>query len=150
MSSNYKTNVPPERYNMLVEAMDAMYSGMKGLSYEDAIKKIRKSIYPNDPRDFQILFGDYGVLVSSCDVLSAEKLEEVRAFLASQKKVYRGMKFYVRVFPSITYGKKKKMAVLEPGLILWEFERVSDEIALTLTNQVSAITGIQMTAVKKN
>lgn len=146
--SNYKNNIPPERYNMLVEAMDACNYGMSNLPYEDAVKKLHKSI-PVPDKNYTVLFGTHGLAATCWDIVSDTKVEEVRKFLASQKKVYKGMKFYVRIFVPIKYGKKAFLGTTAPNLVLWELDKVTDETASHLACQVSAIIGFPLMVVRK-
>ena len=92
-------------------------------------------------RGCSISFGDYGLQATTCGWITARQIEAAR--IAMTRHVKRGGKIWIRVFPhkSITkkpaetrMGKGKGapeewVAVVKPGVILYEMEGVSRDVA---------------------
>ena len=88
-----------------------------------------------------IAFGEYGLQATECGWVTARQIEAAR--IAMTRHVKRGGKIWIRVFPhkSITQkpaetrmGKGKGapegwVAVVKPGMVLYEMEGVSQDIA---------------------
>ena len=88
-----------------------------------------------------IAFGEYGLQATECGWLTAKQIEAAR--IAMTRHIKRGGKIWIRIFPhkSITkkpaetrMGKDKGapedwVAVIKPGVILYEIEGVEKEIA---------------------
>ncbi|MBW6484713.1 MAG: 50S ribosomal protein L16 [Syntrophobacterales bacterium] len=88
-----------------------------------------------------IAFGEYGLQATECGWLTAKQIEAAR--IAMTRHIKRGGKIWIRIFPhkSITkkpaetrMGKGKGapedwVAVIKPGVILYEIEGVEKEIA---------------------
>ena len=92
-------------------------------------------------RGHDISFGDYALKAVGCGWMSAQHIEAAR--IAINRKVKRGGKMWIRVFPDkpITekpaetrMGKGKGVpeywvAVIRPGRILYELKGVPEELA---------------------
>jgi large subunit ribosomal protein L16 len=92
-------------------------------------------------RGSQISFGEYGLQATECGWITSRQIEAAR--VAMTRHVKRGGKIWIRVFPhkSITkkpaetrMGKGKGapegwVAVIKPGMVLYEMEGVSQDIA---------------------
>jgi len=88
-----------------------------------------------------VAFGEYGLQAAECGWITSRQIEAAR--VAMTRHVKRGGKIWIRVFPhkSITkkpaetrMGKGKGapegwVAVVKPGVVLYEMEGVSEEVA---------------------
>ena len=88
-----------------------------------------------------VAFGEYALQATECGWVTARQIEAVR--VAMTRHVKRGGKIWIRIFPhkSVTrkpaetrMGKGKGapeewVAVIKPGVVLYEIEGVSKEIA---------------------
>ncbi|MCX5847460.1 MAG: 50S ribosomal protein L16 [Deltaproteobacteria bacterium] len=92
-------------------------------------------------RGSSVAFGEYGLQATECGWITARQIEAAR--VAMTRHVKRGGKIWIRIFPhkSITkkpaetrMGKGKGapeawVAVIKPGVVLYEMEGVSEEVA---------------------
>jgi large subunit ribosomal protein L16 len=92
-------------------------------------------------RGSRIAFGEYGLQATECGWITSRQIEAAR--IAMTRHVKRGGKIWIRIFPhkSITkkpaetrMGKGKGapegwVAVVKPGMILYEMEGVSQDVA---------------------
>jgi large subunit ribosomal protein L16 len=92
-------------------------------------------------RGSHIAFGEYGLQAMACGWITSRQIEAAR--VAMTRHVKRGGKVWIRIFPhkSITkkpaetrMGKGKGapegwVAVVKPGMVLYEMEGVSQDIA---------------------
>jgi large subunit ribosomal protein L16 len=88
-----------------------------------------------------VTFGEYGLQAAECGWITSRQIEAAR--VAMTRHVKRGGKIWIRIFPhkSITkkpaetrMGKGKGapegwVAVVKPGVVLYEMEGVSEEVA---------------------
>ena len=86
-------------------------------------------------------FGDFGLQALECGYLTARQIEAAR--IAISRKVKRGGKLFIRVFPDKPISKKPAetrmgkgkgspelwVAVIKPGRILFEMEGVPRDVA---------------------
>ena len=86
-------------------------------------------------------FGEYGLQAVDCGYISAKQIEAAR--IAMTRHVKRGGKIWIRVFPDKPLSKKPAevrmgkgkgapeawVAVIRPGLMLYEMSGVSKEMA---------------------
>jgi large subunit ribosomal protein L16 len=86
-------------------------------------------------------FGDYGLQAAECAWMTARQIEAAR--IAMTRHIKRGGKIWIRVFPDKPITKKPAetrmgkgkgppegwVAVVRPGLILYEMEGVSEAVA---------------------
>ena len=93
-------------------------------------------------RGCHLAFGEYGLQATECGWITARQIEAAR--IAMTRHVKRGGKVWIRIFPhkSITrkpaetrMGKGKGspeewVAVVKPGIILYEMEGVTKEVAV--------------------
>lgn len=89
----------------------------------------------------EVSFGDFGLQAITCGWITARQIEAAR--VAISRKVKRGGKLYVRVFPDKPISKKPAetrmgkgkgnpeewVAVVRPGRVMYELEGVSEELA---------------------
>jgi large subunit ribosomal protein L16 len=89
----------------------------------------------------QVSFGDFGLQALECGWLTARQIEAAR--IAINRKVKRGGKLYIRVFPDKPISKKPAetrmgkgkggpeywVAVVRPGRMIYEIEGVPETLA---------------------
>ena len=92
-------------------------------------------------RGHDISFGDYALKAVGCGWMSAQHIEAARIVI--NRKVKRGGKMWIRVFPDKPITKKPAetrmgkgkgvpeywVAVIRPGRILYELKGVPEELA---------------------
>lgn len=92
-------------------------------------------------RGSQIAFGDYALKAVGCGRMTAQQIESAR--IAINRKVKRGGKMWIRVFPAKSVTKKPAetrmgkgkgspeywVCVIHPGKILYELKGVPEEAA---------------------
>ncbi|MFO8113088.1 MAG: 50S ribosomal protein L16 [Desulfosalsimonadaceae bacterium] len=86
-------------------------------------------------------FGDFGLQAVECGSITSRQIEAAR--IAMTRKVKRGGKMWIRIFPAKPYTKKPAevrmgkgkgspegwVAIIKPGRILYEMEGVPKELA---------------------
>jgi large subunit ribosomal protein L16 len=92
-------------------------------------------------RGATLSFGDFGLQATECGYITARQIEAAR--IAMTRRVKRGGKMWIRLFPDkpvtkkpaeVRMGKGKGapegwVAVIRPGKVLYEMEGVSRELA---------------------
>jgi large subunit ribosomal protein L16 len=93
-------------------------------------------------RGAELAFGDYALKAVGCGRMTAQQIESAR--IAINRKVKRGGKLWIRVFPDKPITKKPAetrmgkgkgvpeywVATIRPGRILYELKGVPEELAL--------------------
>ena len=93
-------------------------------------------------RGSDLAFGDYALKAVGCGRMTAQQIEAAR--IAINRKVKRGGRMWIRVFPDKPITKKPAetrmgkgkgapeywVAVIRPGKILYELDGISEELAL--------------------
>ena len=88
-----------------------------------------------------VAFGDFGLQATTCGFVTARQIEAAR--IAISRKVKRGGKLYVRVYPDKPISKKPAetrmgkgkgnpeewVAVIRPGRVMYELEGVPEPLA---------------------
>ena len=88
-----------------------------------------------------VSFGDFGLQATECGWLTSRQIEAAR--IAINRRVKRGGKLYIRVYPDKPISKKPAetrmgkgkggpeywVAVVRPGRVLYELEGISEEVA---------------------
>ncbi len=88
-----------------------------------------------------VSFGDYGLQALECGWVTARQIEAAR--IAINRRVKRGGKLFIRVFPDKPISKKPAetrmgkgkggpeywVAVVRPGRVLYEIQGVPEELA---------------------
>ncbi len=88
-----------------------------------------------------VAFGEYALQATECGWITARQIEAAR--VAMTRHVKRGGKIWIRIFPHKSVTKKPAetrmgkgkgapeewVAVVKPGVVLYEIEGVSKEIA---------------------
>jgi len=92
-------------------------------------------------RGSYVAFGEYGLQATECGWITARQIEAAR--VAMTRHVKRGGKIWIRIFPHKAITKKPAetrmgkgkgapegwVAVVKPGVVLYEMEGVSEDIA---------------------
>ncbi|HMA67060.1 MAG TPA: 50S ribosomal protein L16 [Desulfosalsimonadaceae bacterium] len=92
-------------------------------------------------RGSRLNFGDFGLQATECGTISSRQIEAAR--IAMTRRVKRGGKMWIRIFPDKPYtskpaevrmGKGKGapegwVAVIKPGRVLYEMEGVPRDLA---------------------
>jgi large subunit ribosomal protein L16 len=92
-------------------------------------------------RGNSVAFGEYGLQATECGWVTARQIEAAR--VAMTRHVKRGGKIWIRIFPHKSVTKKPAetrmgkgkgapeewVAVIKPGVVLYEIEGVSKETA---------------------
>lgn len=93
-------------------------------------------------RGSTIEFGEFALKATECGKLTSQMIEAGR--IAINRKIKRGGKMWVRIFPSKPYTKKPAetrmgggkgapegwVAVIKPGKILYEIHGIEPEVAM--------------------
>ena len=94
-------------------------------------------------------FGEYGLKAINCGWVTSRQIEAAR--IAIMRKVKRGGKLWINIFPDKPITKKPPetrmgggkgnpegwVAVIKPGRILFEIEGISEEIARDAFNKAA-------------
>mgnify|MGYP001117551438 CR=1 FL=1 len=92
-------------------------------------------------RGCSVVFGEYGLQATECGWITARQIEAAR--IAITRHVRRGGKIWIRIFPHKSLTKKPAetrmgkgkgspeewVAVVKPGMILYEMEGISKDVA---------------------
>jgi large subunit ribosomal protein L16 len=112
-------------------------------------------------RGTEVVFGDYGLKAVSAGWLSARELEAARKKITFMTK--RAGKYWIRVFPDKPVTKKpvgvkmgsgkgavdSYVAVVKPGMVLFELGGVTEEIARTAFDKAGHKLSIKTAFVEK-
>jgi len=93
-------------------------------------------------RGSDLAFGDYALKAVGCGYMTAQQIEAAR--IAINRKVKRGGKLWIRIFPDKPITKKPAetrmgkgkgapdhwVAVVRPGRVLYELKGIPEELAL--------------------
>jgi large subunit ribosomal protein L16 len=86
-------------------------------------------------------FGDFGLQALTCGFITSRQIEAAR--VAITRKIKRGGKLYIRIFPDKSLTKKPAetrmgtgkgspeewVAVVRPGRVMYELEGVTEQLA---------------------
>ena len=89
----------------------------------------------------EVVFGDFGLQALDCGFVTARQIEAAR--VAINRRIKRGGKLYIRIFPDKSLSKKPAetrmgsgkgnpeewVAVVRPGRVMYELEGVTEELA---------------------
>jgi large subunit ribosomal protein L16 len=89
----------------------------------------------------KVEFGDFGLQALTCGFVTSRQIEAAR--VAITRKIKRGGKLYIRIFPDKSLTKKPAetrmgtgkgapeewVAVVRPGRVMYELEGVTEELA---------------------
>ena len=112
-------------------------------------------------RGSEVSFGEFGLLALSDGFLTARQIEAAR--IAMTRKVKRGGKVWIRIFPDkpltakpaetrMGKGKgspEKWVAVIKPGRVLYEMEGVEESLALEALQLAAAKLPVKTKIIRK-
>ncbi|NCN03821.1 MAG: 50S ribosomal protein L16 [Candidatus Pacebacteria bacterium] len=112
-------------------------------------------------RGTEIAFGDFGLKATTCGWVSSRQLEAARKKITFSTK--RAGKFWLRVFPhkpvtskpvGVKMGSGKgdidrHVAVIKPGMILYEIGGVSKEMAISALTKAGHKLSVRTTIIEK-
>src|SRR5262249_15157513 len=89
----------------------------------------------------EVVFGEFGLQALNCGFVTSRQIEAAR--VAISRKIKRGGKLYIRIFPDKSLTKKPAetrmgsgkgnpeewVAVIRPGRVMYELEGVSEQLA---------------------
>jgi large subunit ribosomal protein L16 len=89
----------------------------------------------------RVEFGDFGLQALTCGFVTSRQIEAAR--VAITRKIKRGGKLYIRIFPDKSLTKKPAetrmgtgkgspeewVAVVRPGRVMYELEGVTEQLA---------------------
>jgi large subunit ribosomal protein L16 len=89
----------------------------------------------------EVVFGDFGLQALDCGFVTSRQIEAAR--VAINRRIKRGGKLYIRIFPDKSLSKKPAetrmgsgkgnpeewVAVVRPGRVMYELEGVTEELA---------------------
>jgi large subunit ribosomal protein L16 len=113
-------------------------------------------------RGSEISFGDYALKAVGCGRMTAQQIEAAR--IAINRKVKRGGKLWIRIFPDKPITKKPAetrmgkgkgapdhwVATIRPGRILYELKGIPEELALEALRLASFKLPFPTTVVSKS
>lgn len=147
--SEYQSMARPEIYNTIIGDMREFGIGTANVnSYRDAVRSLKDSMGVKfSPVNFEVKFGTYAIQATDFDMITTTQIEEVRKHIAKYKKLK--CKFYVRIIASYQLMKREFAAFTEPNLVLWELDRINDQLAMQICSEVSAILRMPLKIVSK-
>ena len=109
----------------------------------------------------KVSFGEYGLITLEDGFITARQIEAAR--IAMTRKVKRGAKVWIRLFPDKPLTKKPAetrmgkgkgspeywVAVVKPGKVLYEMEGVPEELAIEAFNLARAKLPVKTKIVRK-
>jgi len=112
-------------------------------------------------RGSDVSFGEYGLITLEDGFITARQIEAAR--VAMTRKVKRGAKVWIRLFPDKPLTKKPAetrmgkgkgspeywVAVVKPGKVLYEMEGVSEELAVEAFTLAAAKLPVKTRVVRK-
>jgi len=112
-------------------------------------------------RGSEVSFGEYGLITLEDGFITARQIEAAR--IAMTRKVKRGAKVWIRLFPDKPLTKKPAetrmgkgkgspeywVAVVKPGKVLYEMEGVPEELAIEAFNLARAKLPVRTRIVRK-
>lgn len=104
-------------------------------------RRVKRDLGGQASRGNSIAFGEYGLVALESHWITARQIEAAR--IAMTRKIKRGGKVWIRVFPETPYTKKPAetrmgkgkgapehwVATIKPGVVLFELAGVSYELA---------------------
>ena len=141
-----------DKHQVLLLTMEEFGIWKGELPYREALEKyynwLNKGIKPVKIT----LFGEYSFRTVDYELLTASELETLRVLFKSYKpkKLFSGVKMYVKVFACSEYTKKERAAYLKPGEILWEVSGLSLDIVRQMAKHASEKLGIEIQVCDRN
>jgi large subunit ribosomal protein L16 len=113
-------------------------------------RRIKRTLMGKTTRRDSLDFGDYGLMALGSKYITNRQIEAAR--IAMTRKMKRGGKVWIRLFPDIPYTKKPAetrmgkgkgnpeywVAAVKPGVVMFEIAGVSAELAEDALNLASS------------
>ena len=104
-------------------------------------RRVKRSLLGSAQRGNRLSFGEYGLVSLDAQWVTARQIEAAR--IAMTRKIKRGGKVWIRIFPDVPYTKKPAetrmgkgkgspeawVAVVKPGTVMFELAGVGTELA---------------------
>jgi len=130
----------------------------KKMKYRKAFRGKRRGTVT---KGAELAFGEYGIKALSCGWVSARQIEAARKKITFMTK--RAGKYWIRVFPDKPVSKKpvgvkmgsgkgdtdRYVAVVRPGMILFEVGGLSKEVAESALRKAGHKISVKTTTVSK-
>lgn len=125
-------------------------------------KQFKGRMHGESHRGSELAFGDFALKAVGCGRMTAQQIEAAR--IAINRKVKRGGKLWIRVFPDKPITKKPAetrmgkgkgapdswVATIRPGRILYELKGIPEELALEALRLASFKLPFPTTVVSKS
>lgn len=113
----------------------------KRVKFRKRQRRVKRDLKGTAFRGNTVAFGDFGLVASEGDWITNRQIEAAR--IAMTRKIKRGGKVWIRVFPDVPYTKKPAetrmgkgkgspehwVAAVKPGVVMFELAGVSRELA---------------------
>lgn len=104
-------------------------------------RRVNRDLRREATKGNKVNFGDYGLMSLDGEWITNRQIEAAR--IAMTRKIKRGGKVWIRIFPDVPYTKKPAetrmgkgkgapeywVAAVRPGMIMFELAGVSEELA---------------------
>lgn len=136
-----------ENFSILTEILNGFGVSTDDLNEEDAVIRLKEQVGEERVNeDFELSNGDYGLMATCFDILTADQFKEVKDFMfkCKIKSLLIGFECKARIKPNIKYKKKPYVCIAEPSQILWEFSGVTYDSAMLICGKVSEMLGHEL------
>lgn len=113
----------------------------KRVKFRKRQRRVHRDLYGNATRGDSMAFGDYGLVALEGKWITNRQIEAAR--IAMTRKIKRGGKVWIRIFPDVPYTKKPAetrmgkgkgspeywVASVKPGVVMFELAGVAHELA---------------------
>lgn len=112
----------------------------KRVKHRKQQRRIRRRLYGKATRNNFFAFGDYGLVATSNDFVTARQIEAAR--IALTRHIKRGGKVWIRMFPDVPYTKKPvetRMGSGKGSLEKWVVPVKTDQILFEIAGVDAAL-----------
>ncbi|MFP4484728.1 MAG: 50S ribosomal protein L16 [Spirochaetaceae bacterium] len=109
-------------------------------------RRVNRDLKREATKGNKVSFGDYGLMSLEGEWITNRQIEAAR--IAMTRRIKRGGKVWIRIFPDLPYTKKPAetrmgkgkgapehwVAAVRPGMIMFELAGVNDELAQAALN----------------
>ncbi|MFO8043402.1 MAG: 50S ribosomal protein L16 [Alkalispirochaeta sp.] len=113
----------------------------KRVRFRKRQRRVKRDLKGTAFRGNTVAFGDFGLVAAEGEWITNRQIEAAR--IAMTRKIKRGGKVWIRVFPDVPYTKKPAetrmgkgkgspehwVAAVKPGVVMFELAGVSRELA---------------------
>jgi large subunit ribosomal protein L16 len=113
----------------------------KRVKFRKRQRRVKRDLKGTAFRGNTVAFGDFGLVAAEGEWITNRQIEAAR--IAMTRKIKRGGKVWIRVFPDVPYTKKPAetrmgkgkgspehwVAAVKPGVVMFELAGVSRELA---------------------